>query len=373
MKIGLVLPYNIFLGGGVKEYVFAIRDELVLRGHKAIIITPQPRNYQGEEPEGILFLGGSTDIKSPFNTTAQVSVTVNTDKVEEVLEREQFDVLHFHEPWVPIVSRQILSRSNTVNIATFHAKLPDTMMSRTIERVITPYTKSILKYLDAMTAVSEPAADYIRQISGQDVTLIPNGIDLKKYHPKSYPKMEQPTIFYVGRLEKRKGVKYLLQAFSLLQEKLPDARLLIGGDGSDREELEDYVSENGIQHVEFLGYVEDTDKVQYLQSADVFCSPAIHGESFGIVLLEALACGIPTVAGANPGYEYVLQDRGALGLVNPKDTSDFARRLHLMLTDEPLRKAWKAWAKNYVIQFDYTHVVDSYEDLYHSVIDQASQ
>lgn len=373
MKIGLVLPYSISLGGGVKEYVLAIQDELQRRGHTAIVITPHPRNYQDEPPEDVIFLGGSTDFRSPFHTTAQVSVTVSPDRVEEVLEEEKFDVLHFHEPWVPVIGRQILSRSEHIpNVATFHAKLPDTLVSRTIEKVVTPYTKSIMKYLDVLTAVSSPAAVYVRQLTTRRVELVPNGIDLGRYKPDaSLPRCKAPTIFYVGRLEKRKGVRYLLKAFADLQQSLPEACLVIGGNGPDREQLEEYVEEESINNVTFLGYVTDEEKIRWLQTADVFCSPAVFGESFGIVLLESIACGIPTVAGANAGYEYVLQGRGAIGLVNPKETADFSRRLKLLLTDEVLRNAWKEWASDYITQFSYDKIVDRYEELYHEAIQKA--
>jgi phosphatidylinositol alpha-mannosyltransferase len=368
MKIGLVSPYNMFKGGGVQECVLALQSELLRRGHKAIIITPQPRDYDGEPPDNMIFLGGSTDFRSPFHTTAQVSVTANLDRVDEVLEREQFDLLHFHEPWVPIVSRQILSRSDTINVATFHAKLPDNVMSRTIEKVIAPYTKSILRYLDVLTAVSEPAADWVSQLTDEPITLIPNGVDLRKYKPGRHPKMDQPTIFYVGRLEKRKGVMCLLEAFQRLQERVPDVRLLIAGEGPDREKLQDFVDMEALDNVEFLGYISEADKIRYLQSCDVFCSPALYGESFGIVLVEAIACGIPTVAGANPGYQSVLTGRGSLGLVNSKDTEDFARRLELLLTDETIRASWKKWAKEYIGQYDYANIVDYYEKVYQRAI-----
>lgn len=364
MKIGLVSPYNMFKGGGVQECVLALQSELLRRGHKAIIITPQPRDYDGEPRENMIFLGGSTDFRSPFHTTAQVSVTANLDRVDEVLAREKFDLLHFHEPWVPIVSRQILSRSDTINVATFHAKLPDNVMSRTIERVIAPYTKSILKYLDALTAVSEPAADWVSQLTDEPITLIPNGVDLHKYKPGRQPKTQYPTIFYVGRLEKRKGVMCLLEAFQRLQEHMPDVHLLIAGEGPDREKLQDFVEMEAVENVEFLGYISEADKIHYLQTCDLFCSPALYGESFGIVLVEAIACGIPTVAGANPGYQSVLTGRGSLGLVNPKDTEDFARRLELLLTDETIRASWKKWAKEYIGQYDYANIVDYYEKIY---------
>lgn len=368
MKVGLVLPYSINRGGGVQEYVFGLQTELKRRGHEAKIITPLPRNYDGKPLKDVVFLGGSTDFKSPFHTTAQVSVTVNPERVEQVLAQEQFDVLHFHEPWVPVIGRQILAKSNVPNVATFHAKLPDTFMSRTIERVITPYTKSIMKYLDILTAVSPPAASFVTQMTKKQLTIIPNGIDLNWFTPKEHKVHKKPVITYVGRLEKRKGVKYLLLALHELHKTMPDVRLKIGGDGVDRVFLEEFVDEYEITNVEFLGYVDNKQKLKLMQDADIFCSPALYGESFGIVLLEALACGTPTVGGANPGYEFVLNGRGAIGLVNPKDTADFARRLKLLISDDDLRQAWKDWAQDYIKQFDFPHIVDSYEKLYKQAI-----
>lgn len=364
MKIGLVLPYSVVKGGGVKEHVLAVQCELQARGHHAVVITPLPRDYQGDPPPHTIFLGGSTDIKSPFHTTAQISVTVNPERVDEVLAREKFDILHFHEPWVPIIGRQILGRSNTVNVATFHAKLPDSIMARTIERVIAPYTKSVLKNIDALTAVSDPAAHWVSSLTEKPIVLVPNGVDLKKFKPKTHPANEHPTIFYVGRLERRKGVKYLVLAFEKLLEQLPDAQLVLGGEGPDKEKLEELIEERGIKNITFLGYLTDEEKISWLQRADLFCSPALYGESFGIVLLEALACGAPIVAGDNPGYASVLTERGLSSLVDPKDTDEFARRLELFLTDKEFAKLWKKWAKDYVKQFDYPQIVDSYETLY---------
>ena len=197
MKIGLVCPYNIFKGGGVQECVLALQAELKRRGHTVKIITPWPRTYLGDEPEDVIFMGASTNMKSPLHTTVQVSATGNRDRISEVLEAEQFDVLNFHEPWVPIISRQILAKSNAINIGTFHAKLPDTRVSKTLERVITPYTKSVLKSLHHLTAVSDSAADYVRHLTDAPVTIVPNGIDLKKYTVDASNKVAAPTIFYL--------------------------------------------------------------------------------------------------------------------------------------------------------------------------------
>ncbi|HZM63541.1 MAG TPA: glycosyltransferase family 4 protein [Candidatus Saccharimonadales bacterium] len=363
MKIGLVCPYNIAKGGGVQEIVRAQQKLLLERGHDAYIITPLPR--EGVEPEDkMIFIGGSADF-SALGTTGQVSAGVN-ETIDEVLEEYQFDILHFHEPWVPMISLQILSRSNTINVATFHAKLPETMMSRTISKVVTPYTKSVLKYIHELTAVSEAAADYVCSMTERSVAIVPNGIDLSFYKPpvRRSDNRKNKTIFFVGRLEPRKGVKYLVQAFHLLQQKQPDAQLVIAGDGPDRERLEDLVFDLELKNVEFVGYITNEEKRRYLQTADLFCAPALHGESFGIVLLEAMACGLVTVAGDNPGYASVMQGLGAVSLVNPKHAAEFARRLELLLTQGDLRAIWRAWAADDVMQYDWNRIIEQYELIY---------
>jgi phosphatidylinositol alpha-mannosyltransferase len=373
MKIGLVFPYNIARGGGVKEIVLALQSELNARGHEALILTPQPRDLNDVDTTGIVFLGNAADFKAAFHTTTQISLSADTDRIDEVLRREKFDILHFHEPWVPILSRQILTRSDTVNVATFHAKIPETLMSRTVVKVVTPYTKSVMKYLDELTAVSDAAAEWVSSTTEEEVHIIPNGINLKHFKQRPKPVvLPGKTILYIGRLERRKGVKYLIQAFAILQSEQPDVHLLIAGDGPDREKLEQLVEEMELDNVEFRGYVTDKEKIQLLASADLFCSPALYGESFGIVLLEAMAMGLVTVAGDNPGYASVMQDMGSVSLVNPHHIGEFSRRLDLLLNQEELRHVWRNWAKEYVKQFSYNKVVDQYINIYEQAFEKHS-
>ncbi len=367
MKIGLVCPYSIARGGAVQEIVRAQRAELVRRGHDVKIIVPQPRDISDVDLSGLIFVGSASDFRSPMGTTTAVSSSFDDEALVQMLETEQFDILHFHEPWQPFLSRQILARSTSVNIATFHAKIPETLMSRTIVRVVTPYTKSVLKYLHELTAVSDAATDYVSTLTDQPITIIPNAIDLKHYKPASVPvqKTSEPkTILFVGRLERRKGVRYLLQAYQLLEQEDDNVQLIIAGDGPSREKMENLATELGLKNVSFLGYVDHETKLKLMQSADLFCAPAIFGESFGIVLLEAMACGTVLVAGDNSGYTSVMQGTGALSLVNPHDTVDFARRLRLLLEDESLRAVWLKWATKYVKQFSYERITDQYEELY---------
>jgi phosphatidyl-myo-inositol alpha-mannosyltransferase len=370
MKIGLVCPYNVARGGGVQELVFAYQAELRRRGHDAIIITPEPREMDGDfKRDHMLFLGNGTDLASPLHTTGQVSAGLN-DEIDEVLEEHKFDVLHFHEPGVPVLGRQMLARSNTINVATFHAAFPETIVGRTFARVAAPYIKPLMKYIHEYVAVSEAAAEYITTLTEEPVAIIPNAIDLKHFTP---PKTRDDsktakTIFYVGRLENRKGVNYLLRAFAVLSKKRPDVSLVIAGDGTDREKLENLAKDLKLQNVKFLGYVSEKQKLQYLQNSDLFCAPSPFGESFGLVLLEAMATGLVTVAGDNPGYRSVLTGLGSLSLVNPKESEAFAHRLDLLLHENALRKLWRDWAKDQVKQYSTKAIVDQYEELYEQAI-----
>jgi phosphatidylinositol alpha-mannosyltransferase len=365
MKIGLVCPYNMFKGGGVQECVLALRQELENRGHYARIISPAPTGLKNPVMYGVIFVGTAAQIKSPFHTTAQVSVNVKSDVLKDILNKEQFDVLHFHEPWVPILSRQILASSSSKNIATFHAKLPDTVMSKTIEKVVTPYTKPVLKDLNYLTAVSSAATDYISSLTDQHIEIIPNGIDLSKY--ENLKKKRNKNVLFIGRLEKRKGVKYLIDAFKETSNK--KSKLIIAGDGPDRQKLETYVKQLKIEdRVTFLGYITENKKLKLLSTVGLVCSPALYGESFGIVILEAMAMGVPILAGNNPGYSSVLTEEGSISLVNPKDQKSFTKLIELLSTNQSVRDMWLRWAETEIQNYDYSIVVTKYEKLYKKAV-----
>ena len=367
MKIGIICPYSINKHGGVLDVILHLKAGLKEKGHEVRIITPRPRGMEKASDPDVIFVGVSTDFRSPSHTTTQVSSNGDEDLIMEILEREKFDILHFHEPWVPLLSRQILQLSNAVNVATFHANVPETIMSRTVIKAVSPYLKSVMKYLDVLTAVSPAGAKYAQGISDKEITIVPNGIDLDKYQFHSQlPKNddEERLILYVGRLERRKGVKYLVKAFSIFQQKHPNTRLIIAGDGPDRDKLELLAEDLKVNNVEFLGFISEEKKKDLLQQADIFCSPAVYGESFGIVLLEAIATGTVCVAGNNSGYMDVMKETGAISIVDPHSTEEFARRLDLLSYDNNLRKLWKTWARLYIKQFDYPKVVDMYEKVY---------
>lgn len=364
MKIGLVCPYNVTRGGGVQEIVSSMREYLERQGHTAKIITSQPRDTSNIDTEGMIFLGRAIDVRWPTHTTASFSSTFSPEAIEQMVETEKFDILHFHEPWVPALSRQILSRSQSVNIGTFHAQVPETIVSRTLQRVVTPYLRVVLKDLHELTAVSIPASEYVSSLTDRPINIIPNGIDLTRFKASERDSASAKNIVYIGRLEHRKGLKYLLEAYQLLVQEKENLNLIIAGDGPDREKLGLMVEDMQLQNVSFLGYISDEVKIELLSKADLFCSPAIFGESFGIVLLEAMASGAVIVAGSNPGYSSVMQQVGALSLANPKDIPEFTRRMKLLLDETDLRELWQNWAKDYVKQFSHAKIIKMYEQLY---------
>ncbi len=365
MKIGLVCPYDFFRHGAVQKLIQLLDAELTERGHDVRIITPRPRSYKGEVPERVIFVGQSAKWNTPLNTTNEFGITLEPSMIESMLEAEHFDVLNVHEPEIPVLGAQIAAHATCPIVATFHATIPETAVGKTIELLRIPYAKSIFKNLAAMTAVSDSAARFVREWAELPVEIVPNYVDIPHYAtaPAGVERSKN-KILYVGRLEKRKGVKYLLAAFSLLAERDQNAELILAGDGSEREKMEMYVEDNDIPRVTFLGNVDEDTKLRLLHEAALFCSPAIYGESFGIVLIEAMAAGVPTVAGDNPGYACVMKDRGLLSLVNVKDTEEFARRLELLLYDQDMRKLWLAWAKEEIKQYDFKRVIDQYVAVY---------
>ncbi len=195
------------------------------------------------------------------------------------------------------------------------------------------------------------------------------GINKRFTPPKVFrDKRRKKTVLYIGRLEGRKGVKHLLHAFKLVKERHPDVSLVVAGTGADGEKLEMLASDLELQDVKFLGFITDAEKIKLLRNSDLFCAPALYGESFGLVLLEAMATGLVTVAGDNPGYESVMRGLGAISLVNPKHLEEFARRLELLLYEADLRKLWRNWAVTELPQYSYERIVDQYEEVYRQAI-----
>jgi phosphatidylinositol alpha-mannosyltransferase len=365
MRIGIVCPYNFFIPGGVQEHVRAQASELERRGHYVKIITPRPRNHKDQAPKDVLFVGQSARVRTPSNTSSDISISVDSDVLETVLSEQNFDLLHLHEPAIPFLARQILSKVKVPTVGTFHAAAPNNRVGKSFIATMGPYIKSFVKQVTVVTVVSPAAAELVGD--NTKYTTISNGVDLKIYKPTKLVR-DPNLIVFTGRLEKRKGPVHIINAYNLLKQSYPKLRLVMAGDGPLRESLEEYCSDNKIKNVKFLGFVSDNKKRELMATCGVFTSPALYGESFGIVLVEAMAMGAPVVAGDNPGYATVMSERGSLSLVDPTDTEAYARLLELFLTDMNFVKLWRDWSKEAVKKFDWPVIVDKYETLYEKLV-----
>jgi phosphatidylinositol alpha-mannosyltransferase len=368
LKIGIVTPYGYPHPGGVNEHVRFTYDAMRRMGHDVWIITSK---YGRErESEGhIIRLG--TGWAAPANgSVGRVTLGLRFKRqAREVLEAENFDVLHFHEPFVPFLSPTVLDQSKTVNIATFHAFggfSPSYWIGKR-------FAGRLAERLHGRIAVSGAARHFINRYFPGEYEIIPNGVDLDRYTgAEPYENLRDGTlnILFVGRLEERKGLIHLLKAYNRLRKRKVDARLLVCGAGPKLREYKRFVGLRGIRDVEFLGRVSDEEKVRYFASADIFCAPNTGQESFGIVLLEAMAAGVPIVASDIHGFKRVVERNVQGILVEPKNHRALAAALYKLAREPDLRHEMGDAGRARAPEFSWDRVTERIVDCYYQTRDR---
>jgi phosphatidylinositol alpha-mannosyltransferase len=366
VKIGLVTPYVYPVPGGVNEHVRFLYENLRLRGHDVRIITSSHGLQRSSEGDVIRIGKG---FSMPTNGSVG-TITVSpryVSQVKRVLERERFDLLHFHEPFVPFLSLIVLGQSTSVNIATFHAYAGFSPAYELGSKMLPHYAAK----LHGRIAVSAAARHFVDRFFPGDYKVIPNGVNVGRYQravPIARWQDGTPNLLFVGRLEDRKGLPHLLKAFRLIRKSGLEARLLVVGSGPQERESRRYVMTRGLQNVEFLGRVSDSEKAQLFKTADVFVSPATGRESFGIVLLEAMAAGAPIVCSDIHGYKGVVQRGRQAILVPPHDAKALAAGITELLVDPALRARLGASGQERAQQFSWERVTAKVDDYYGFVI-----
>jgi phosphatidylinositol alpha-mannosyltransferase len=365
LRIGIVSPYGYPHPGGVNEHVRFTYEAMRRMGHDVWIITSK---YGRErESEGhVIRLG--TGWAMPHNgSVGRVTLGLRFKKqAREVLEAQRFDILHFHEPFVPFLSPTVLEASETVNIATFHAFggfSPSYWIGRR-------FAGRLAKLLHGRIAVSSAARHFISTYFPGEYEIIPNGVDLDRFaNAAPFEELRDGTlnILFVGRFEERKGLIHLLKAYHRLRKRKVDARLLVVGAGPKEREYRRYVGLRGIRDVEFLGRVSDDDKVRYFASADIFCAPNTGQESFGIVLLEAMAAGVPIVASDIHGFKNVMQRNVQGLLVEPRNPRALAAALYALARDPDLRHDMGEAGRERAPEFSWDRVTERIVDFYYEI------
>ncbi len=371
MKIALVSPYDFAHPGGVVLHISCLEHYFTRMGHEVKVIAPASRAVP-DFGDRFIPIGRPRPIPSS-GSIARVTISIwLAPKIRAVLEREKFDIIHFHEPLMPMLCTSILRLSKTANVGTFHASYgkPGYNFARPIGRWI---LRRWFRKLDGKIAVSKPAMEFASANFPGYYNIIPNGVDVGHFSPDVAPIEEfkdgKLNILFVSRLEKRKGLNYLLEAFKQVKEEIPDSRLIIVGPGTRlRRKYERYVARSGLKDVVFVGLVSYDELPRYYQTADVFCAPAIGSESFGIILLEAMAMSKPIVASNIEGYASVIS-HGVDGLlVPPADKNKLAQALISLLNDEALRKEMGAKGRIKALEHSWERISQRVFDYYVRVL-----
>jgi phosphatidylinositol alpha-mannosyltransferase len=366
VKIGLVTPYIYPLPGGVNDHVQHLYAELRARGHTVRIVTASHGLQQSQEGDVIRIGKGISVPSNGSMGNITISPRFNS-QVRELLDAERFDLLHLHEPFVPFLSLVVLNQSRSVNIATFHAYAGWSLAYEFGRRFLGRYGRR----LHGRIAVSAAARHFADRYFPGDYKVIPNGVDVERFRqaePIERWRDGTKNILFVGRLENRKGVMDLLKAYRLVRKAGCDCRLLLAGAGPLEKQVRRYLLTRRTGGVELLGRVSDAEKDRLFATADVFVAPATGRESFGIVLLEAMAAGTPIVASDIHGYRSVVR-RGEQGLlVPPQDPRALAGALRQLLADDALRARMGASGRGRAVQFSWPSVTAKVEAYYTFVI-----
>jgi phosphatidylinositol alpha-mannosyltransferase len=368
LNIGLVFDDSLDSSDGVSQYVKTLGGWLSRQGHNVRYLVGETklpdwdggRIYSLSKNQAVFFNGNRLSVPLP----------ANLKRIKSVLDKENFDVIHVMMPYSPFMAQRVIKQAapRTAFVGTFHI-VPAGKLARAGGRLLKLSYGRGLKDFSRVVSVSSAAQAYARRTFGIKSEVIPNPVDISKFSAAEPKKNTKPTIVFLGRLVKRKGCVQLLEAFAQLAIKEPDARLIIAGDGPLRKSLEAKSLKLDIaDKVEFLGFISEEEKPRLLASASIACFPSLYGESFGIVLIEAMAAGAGVVLGGNnPGYSSVLSSQ-PLMLIDPLDTSGFALRLELLLGDKELAKRLHSWQLENVQQYDINLVGSRILDMYYQAI-----
>jgi phosphatidylinositol alpha-mannosyltransferase len=346
-----VSPYDLARPGGVQRHIVDLSNALQRAGHEVTVIAPEgadvPELDRGVE---LLRIGRAREW-GMHGTRFEVTwgSRAALDRFESIARERRFDVAHFHTIWTPFVPWQIHRRTRALvarHVATFHDTPPPGFSGALTRAAFRVMSRKLSRSLDAMIAVSSAPARHLRVAGDTRLVLLPPCIDLAPYASvASAARGQEPrTVLFVGRLEPRKGVLLLVEAFARVKQR--DVRLVVCGDGEQRSDAEALAARLGVSDaVTFTGALSDEARLALYARAHVFCAPSPFGESYGLVIAEAMAAGVPVVAAANPGYRTVLSGDGAAGLVKPGDVAALANRISQVLASDELSARLSRWGR----------------------------
>ena len=370
LKIGFVFDDSLDRNDGVQQYIRVLANWLHDRGHTIHYFVGETNDPQ-DFPGYVHSLSKNIEVNGNQNRLS-IPKPASNSQINELLTRLRPDVLHVQMPFSPFMGAKVVNSADesTAVLATFHI-VGERATERYGSKVLKLATKKATSRIDQVISVSEPAQSYAKAHFGVDSTVLPNVVELSRFHKAKSKRQVRPTILFLGRLVERKGVHHLLAAIANIRVELEEmnARVLIAGDGPLRPKLDSLVDEFNLRDlVHFLGYVDEQNKPDLLASSDLAVFPATGGESFGIVLIEAMATNGPVVlAGDNPGYRSVVGKQFQM-MIDPNDDVEMGKRILTLLEDKTLRNHLKRWQGQRVTDFDIETIGPKIEKEYKKAI-----
>jgi phosphatidyl-myo-inositol alpha-mannosyltransferase len=366
MRVGLVSPYSLTVPGGVQSQVLGLARELRRRGHEARVLGP----CDGPPPESFVTPLGNSLPTAANGSMAPLAPDASAAlRTIRVLNDEAFDVIHLHEPMAPGITMTALLLHRAPTVGTFHAAGISAGY-----RALRPALRRVSNRLDHRVVVSVDALDLVRQHIGGEYDVLFNGVDLEAIraappllgHPVSGDRDHVPTIFFCGRHEDRKGLAILLQAVERMTRPVT---VWVASNGPETASL--MARHRSNRSIVWLGRISEAEKFSRLRSCDVFCAPSLGGESFGVVLVEAMAAGATVVASALDGYRNVATDQVDSLLVPPGDVDALADALDKVLGDAAGSARLRAAGDRRAEDFAMSRLADHYLAIYEQVIRSA--
>lgn len=372
MRVGLVCPYSFAVPGGVQFHVRDLAEYLNGHGHEAAVLAPADEGTP--LPDYVTSCGRAVPVRYNGSVARLNFGPVAAARVNRWLEHGRFDVVHLHEPVTPSISILALWAATAPIVATFHTS---NLRSRAMQAAF-PVLRPSLEKITARIAVSEDARRTVVSHLGGDAFVIPNGVKVDAFaaataRPQWQGTSDAPTIAFLGRIdEPRKGLPVLVEALEQVQLAVPGIRVLIAGPGA-RDTARSKMPSQVAEACEFLGAVSDEDKASLLASVDLYVAPHTGGESFGIVLVEAMAAGAPVLASNLPAFERVLDGRSAGATFLVKDPGDLADQMTRLLGDPDARARLREAGRRRARAFDWSVVGQDLLAVYETVTHHGEQ
>lgn len=361
MRVAIVCPYAWDRPGGVQSHIRSLAAELRSRDHDVLVVAPRSGTLASED--GVAVVGRSVPIPANGSVAPLAFGPTAAMNVKRTLARFDPDVVHLHEPLIPSLSMLALMVSVAPCVGTFHAAAD----SSAGYAVAKPLLGRLANRLAIRTAVSDAARDLIQRYLPGTYHLTPNGVDAG-FFARAQPADlgEGRRVLFLGRIERRKGLEVLIQAMTRFRGT--DVRLVVAGSGPQEKDLRSLADRLLVDAV-FLGRVDDSTKAALFKRADVYCAPGVGGESFGIVLVEAMAAGTPVVCSDLPGFRAVAEHSAVL--VSPGNSGLLADAIRRVLGDDSLAERMGKAGSRSASGFDWRRLVGNVEDIYQRAMKEA--